>query len=82
MKGSPGSPQCGFSRTTVALLAELRAQYASFDILQHQGVRQRLKEFSQWPTYPQLYVKGELVGGLDILKVGAARDKTRLEGKL
>jgi len=68
MKGSPASPQCGFSRTTVALLAELKAQYTSFDILRHQGVRQRLKEFSQWPTYPQLYVKGELVGGLDILK--------------
>jgi len=68
MKGCPAEPRCGFSRTTVALLKELNAHYASFDILQHEGVRQRLKEFSQWPTYPQLYVKGELVGGLDILK--------------
>jgi len=68
MKGDPNNPRCGFSRTTVQLLNELNAEYNTFDILTNEAVRQRLKEYSQWPTYPQLYVKGELVGGLDILK--------------
>lgn len=68
MKGSPDSPRCGFSRTTIELLNKLEADYSSFDILSDEEVRQGLKTYSNWPTYPQLYVDGELVGGLDILK--------------
>eukprot|EP00904_Undaria_pinnatifida_P001553 jgi/Undpi1/11399/HiC_scaffold_30.g13696.m1 len=68
MKGSPDAPRCGFSRTLVGLLRDEAIEFASFDILEDQDVRQTLKELSNWPTYPQLYVKGELVGGLDILK--------------
>lgn len=73
--GSPDAPECGFSRTTVALLNSLNAEYGFFDILTDDEVRQGLKEFSKWPTYPQLYVKGEMVGGLDILKVGGKEAK-------
>lgn len=68
LKGSPSAPECGFSRQTVAMLDGLEAEYGYFDILRDNEVRQGLKEYSNWPTYPQLYVKGELVGGLDILK--------------
>lgn len=68
MKGSPDAPRCGFSRTTIELLNKLEADYSSFDILSNEEVRQGLKTYSNWPTYPQLYIDGELVGGLDILK--------------
>ncbi len=68
MKGDPNTPRCGFSRQTVELLATLNAKYETFDILSDDAVRQGLKKFSNWPTYPQLYVNGDLVGGLDILK--------------
>ena len=68
MKGSPAAPECGFSRTTIAMLEELNAEYGYFDILRDNEVRQGLKTYSNWPTYPQLYVNGELLGGLDILK--------------
>ena len=68
MKGSPAAPECGFSRQTVDLLKTLNAEYGYFDILRDNEVRQGLKEFSNWPTFPQLYVNGELLGGLDILK--------------
>lgn len=68
MKGNPEEPKCGFSKTTIGLLTDLEADYGTFDILTDDEVRQGLKEFSKWPTYPQLYVDGELVGGLDILK--------------
>ncbi|XP_042231153.1 glutaredoxin-3-like [Homarus americanus] len=68
MKGSPVAPRCGFSRTTVQLLSKHKADYSSFDILTDDEVRQGLKTYSNWPTYPQLYIDGELVGGLDILK--------------
>lgn len=68
MKGSPDAPRCGFSRTTVELLGKHEANYSTFDILTDEEVRQGLKTYSNWPTYPQLYVDGELVGGLDILK--------------
>ncbi|DAZ94874.1 TPA: hypothetical protein N0F65_008018, partial [Lagenidium giganteum] len=67
MKGSPSEPKCGFSRKTVALLREHQIAFSSFDILSDEQVRQGLKKFSNWPTYPQLYVKGKLIGGLDIL---------------
>nr|XP_002127851.1 glutaredoxin-3 [Ciona intestinalis] len=68
MKGNPKEPKCGFSRTMVSILNEHKCKYSTFDILQDQEVRQGLKEFSNWPTYPQLYVNGELIGGLDIVK--------------
>jgi Grx4 family monothiol glutaredoxin len=67
MKGTPSAPQCGFSRQTVALLRERSIRYGFFNILADDEVRQGLKEFSDWPTFPQLYADGELVGGLDIV---------------
>jgi Grx4 family monothiol glutaredoxin len=68
MKGSPSEPRCGFSRKTVDILQHQGIPFSSFDILSDEDVRQGLKEFSDWPTYPQLYVKGSLIGGLDILQ--------------
>lgn len=68
MKGLPSAPKCGFSRQMVEILNEENVSYDSFDILQDEDVRQGLKTFSNWPTYPQLYVNGDLVGGLDIVK--------------
>lgn len=62
IKGTPQDPQCGFSRQLVDLLNNLKCQYGSFNILADESVRQGLKEFSNWPTYPQLYIKGELIG--------------------
>jgi len=69
MKGSPSAPQCGFSRQTVELLTEANISFFKFDILlSDDDARQGLKAYSDWPTYPQLYVNRELVGGLDIMK--------------
>ncbi|KAG3091726.1 Monothiol glutaredoxin-S17 [Phytophthora idaei] len=68
MKGNPTEPKCGFSRQIVALLNEEKVQFGTFDILNDDEVRQGLKQFSNWPTYPQLYVNGSLIGGLDIVK--------------
>lgn len=68
MKGSAQEPRCGFSRQIVELLKKHSIQFSSFDILSDEEVRQGLKTYSNWPTYPQLYVNGELVGGLDIVK--------------
>lgn len=68
IKGTPDAPQCGFSRQLVDLLNDLQAKFDYFNILSDEQVRQGLKEFSQWPTYPQVYHKGELLGGLDICK--------------
>jgi monothiol glutaredoxin len=67
MKGSPLFPQCGFSSRAVAILNHLGVEFESVDVLQDQGIRQGIKEFSDWPTIPQLYVKGEFVGGSDIM---------------
>jgi monothiol glutaredoxin len=67
MKGTPLFPQCGFSSRAIAILEHLGVQYASVDVLQDQGIRQGIKEYSDWPTIPQLYVKGEFVGGSDIM---------------
>ncbi|MGV3770952.1 MAG: Grx4 family monothiol glutaredoxin [Sphingobium phenoxybenzoativorans] len=67
MKGTPLFPQCGFSSRAVAILEHLGVAYDSVDVLQDQAVRQGIKEFSDWPTIPQLYVKGEFVGGSDIM---------------
>jgi Grx4 family monothiol glutaredoxin len=68
MKGVPTAPKCGFSRQAVEMLESESIPFGSFDILQNEEVRQGLKKHSNWPTYPQLYVKGELIGGLDIMK--------------
>lgn len=67
MKGTPLFPQCGFSSTAVAILDHLGVAYDSVDVLQDMEVRQGIKQFSDWPTIPQLYVQGEFVGGSDIL---------------
>ena len=68
MKGLPSNPQCGFSRQIVDILDETGVSYDAFNIFEDDEVRQGLKEFSDWPTYPQLYHKGELLGGLDIVR--------------
>ncbi|CAL1263252.1 unnamed protein product [Larinioides sclopetarius] len=68
MKGDRELPRCGFSKQVIALLDKHKISYETFDILGDFEVREGLKKYSNWPTYPQLYVKGELVGGLDILK--------------
>ncbi|NIJ08919.1 monothiol glutaredoxin [Sphingomonas vulcanisoli] len=67
MKGSPLFPQCGFSSRAISILEHLGVKYESVDVLQDQGVRQGIKAYSDWPTIPQLYVKGEFVGGSDIM---------------
>jgi monothiol glutaredoxin len=67
MKGSPLFPQCGFSSRAVAILQHLGAEFESVDVLQDQGIRQGIKAYSDWPTIPQLYVKGDFVGGSDIM---------------
>ena len=67
MKGTPQFPQCGFSSRAVAILEHLGVAYESVDVLQDMEVRQGIKAFSEWPTIPQLYVKGEFVGGSDIM---------------
>lgn len=69
MKGTPSGPQCGFSRQMVAMLRENSVKYGFFNILADDEVRQGLKEYAEWPTYPQLWVDGELVGGLDIVRL-------------
>ncbi|GAB5480500.1 MAG: Grx4 family monothiol glutaredoxin [Parasphingorhabdus sp.] len=67
MKGTPLFPQCGFSSKAVAILEHLGVGFESVDVLQDMEVRQGIKEFSDWPTIPQLYVKGEFIGGSDIM---------------
>jgi monothiol glutaredoxin len=67
MKGSPQMPQCGFSAKATQLLNACGARFASYDVLSDMELRQGLKEFSNWPTFPQLYIKGELIGGCDIM---------------
>lgn len=68
MKGDRNTPRCGFSKQLIAIVNETGIQYDTFDILTDEEVRQGLKTYSDWPTYPQVYVKGELIGGLDIIK--------------
>lgn len=67
MKGTPLFPQCGFSARAIAILDHLGVDYESVDVLQDMEVRQGIKDYSDWPTIPQLYVKGEFVGGSDIM---------------
>jgi len=68
MKGNPETPRCGFSRRISALLKDQNVEFAHFDILTDENVRQGLKTLNDWPTFPQLIVNGELVGGLDIVQ--------------
>jgi monothiol glutaredoxin len=68
MKGVPEQPQCGFSATVVSILDQIDVDYVAVNVLQSDPLRQGIKEFSAWPTIPQLYVKGEFVGGCDILR--------------
>ncbi len=67
MKGTPDFPQCGFSAQTAAALRAVNARYTHVNIFEEPELREALKAYSNWPTYPQLYVKGELVGGSDIV---------------
>ena len=67
MKGTALFPQCGFSSRAIAILDRLEAKYETIDVLQDPEIRQGIKEYSDWPTVPQLYVKGEFVGGSDIM---------------
>ncbi|MEX0807145.1 MAG: Grx4 family monothiol glutaredoxin [Dongiaceae bacterium] len=68
MKGSPVFPQCGFSAAVVQILSNLGVRFKGIDVLTDPSLRQGIKEFSQWPTVPQLYVKGDFVGGCDIVR--------------
>jgi monothiol glutaredoxin len=68
MKGTPVFPQCGFSATVVQILSHLGVKFKGVDVLSDPSVRDGIKEFSSWPTIPQLYVKGEFVGGCDIVR--------------
>jgi monothiol glutaredoxin len=68
MKGTPVFPQCGFSAQVVQVLSLLGVKFKAFDVLSDDEVRQGIKEFSRWPTIPQLYVKGEFIGGCDIVR--------------
>lgn len=67
MKGNAEMPQCGFSANSIAILKNLGVSFSTFNILNDPEVRQGLKDFSNWPTYPQLYVKGQLIGGNDVI---------------
>ena len=68
MKGNPSMPQCGFSAAVVGILKEVGVPFGSFNILADQDMREGLKEYSNWPTFPQLYLDGKLVGGCDIVR--------------
>ena len=68
MKGTPDSPQCGFSMAVSNLLKHLKVKYNGINVLDDENLRQGIKNFSDWPTIPQLYIKGEFIGGCDIVK--------------
>jgi len=68
MKGTPDNPQCGFSMAVSNVLKHLKVNFNSVNVLDDENLRQGIKDFSDWPTIPQLYVKGEFVGGCDIVK--------------
>jgi len=77
MKGTPVMPQCGFSAAVVHILSELGVKFKAVNVLADAEVRQGIKEFSNWPTIPQLYVKGEFVGGCDIVREMASSGELR-----
>ena len=68
MKGNPMFPQCGFSAAVVGVLSQMKVKFKGIDVLQDMEIREGVKAFSSWPTIPQLYVKGEFVGGCDIVR--------------
>ena len=68
MKGIPEAPQCGFSMAVSNILKHLNISFKGINVLEDEGIRQEIKKFSDWPTIPQLYIKGEFVGGCDIVK--------------
>ena len=68
MKGTPDAPQCGFSMAVSNMLKILKVKYKGINVLENEQVRQGIKEFSEWPTIPQLYVKKDFIGGCDIIK--------------
>jgi len=68
MKGTPDMPQCGFSMTVSNILKELKVKFNGVNVLADQEIREGVKAFSNWPTIPQLYIKGEFIGGCDIVK--------------
>ena len=68
MKGTPDSPQCGFSMAVSNLLKHLKVSFQGVNVLEDENLRQGIKDFSDWPTIPQLYIKGEFIGGCDIVK--------------
>jgi monothiol glutaredoxin len=68
IKGTPDFPQCGFSAAVVDVLNDVGVPYAAFDVLSDPGIRQGIKDYANWPTIPQLYVKGEFIGGCDIVR--------------
>ena len=84
MKGTPVFPQCGFSAAVVQVLSELGVKFKGIDVLTDPSLRQGVKEFSSWPTIPQLYVKGEFIGGCDIVREmhssGELRDLLQTRG--
>ena len=77
MKGSPSMPQCGFSAAVVGVLKEEGVKFGSFNILADGEIREGLKAYSNWPTFPQLYVDGKLVGGADIVRDLHARGELK-----
>lgn len=83
MKGTPTFPQCGFSSTVVQIFDYLGAQYASVNVLEDADIRQGVKDYNNWPTVPQIFVKGEFVGGCDIMRemFETGELKTMLESK-
>jgi monothiol glutaredoxin len=77
MKGTPVFPQCGFSAAVVQVLTDLGVKFKGVDVLNDPAIRQGIKDFSQWPTIPQLYVKGEFIGGCDIVREMAGSGELR-----
>jgi monothiol glutaredoxin len=77
MKGTPVFPQCGFSAAVVQILTKTGVKFKAFDVLADPELRQGIKEFSNWPTIPQLYVKGEFVGGADIVREMNDKDELK-----
>mgnify|MGYP001456054755 FL=1 len=83
MKGTPESPQCGFSMAVSNVLKHLKVNFKGVNVLEDENLRQGIKEFSDWPTIPQLYIKSEFIGGCDIVKEMFEKGelKTKLEEK-
>ncbi|MBT4539292.1 Grx4 family monothiol glutaredoxin [Candidatus Woesearchaeota archaeon] len=75
MKGTPEQPRCGFSWRVVQALKEAKIEFSSFDILSNEDIRSGVKEFSSWPTFPQLYANSKLIGGCDIIEQLSEEDK-------